>query len=92
MTSVTLASGGGVAAAAVAGSPYDIVPSAAVGTGLGNYAISYDNGALSVNPAPAGHHRGQPQQDLRDDGDVCRDGVYDQRSGQRRHGGQCDVD
>ena len=30
---------------------YSIVPSAATGTGLGNYAISYDPGQLTVNPA-----------------------------------------
>ena len=37
------------ATATVAGSPYAIVPSAAVGTGLGNYTISYVNGTLTVN-------------------------------------------
>ena len=46
---MTLTSTGAAAAAAVGG--YDIVPSAAVGTGLGNYTISYANGTLSVNPA-----------------------------------------
>ena len=35
----------------MAGSPYAIVPSAAVGTGLGNYTITYDNGSLTVTPA-----------------------------------------
>ena len=39
--SVTLTSAGAAATAAVAGSPYDIVASAAVGTGLGNYDIAY---------------------------------------------------
>ena len=34
-----------VATATVVGSPYAIVPSAAVGTGLGNYTITYVNGA-----------------------------------------------
>ena len=34
--------------ATVAGSPYSIVPSAATGTGLGNYSISYTNGVLTV--------------------------------------------
>ncbi len=33
----------------VSGSPYAIVPSAAVGTGLGNYDIGYQNGSLTVN-------------------------------------------
>jgi len=50
-TSVTLTSGGAAATAGVSGSPYAIVPSAAVGTGLGNYTISYSSGALTVNPA-----------------------------------------
>jgi hypothetical protein len=35
----------------VVGSPYTIVPSAAVGTGLNNYTISYASGTLTVNPA-----------------------------------------
>ena len=30
---------------------YAIVPSAAVGTGLSNYTITYVNGSLTVNPA-----------------------------------------
>ena len=52
VTSVTLASPGAAAAATVAGSPYAITPSAAVGSGLGNYAITYVDGALTVDPAP----------------------------------------
>jgi Ca2+-binding RTX toxin-like protein len=36
----------------VLGGPYPIVPSAAAGTGLSNYTISYHNGLLTVNPAP----------------------------------------
>jgi len=51
VTSVTLNSDGAAAAASVAGSPYAIVPSAAVGSGLANYSISYANGSLTVNPA-----------------------------------------
>ena len=47
VSSVTLTSAG-VSGVAAVGS-YPIVPSAAVGTGLGNYAISYVNGALTVN-------------------------------------------
>jgi hypothetical protein len=35
----------------VAGSPYPIVASAAAGTGLTNYTISYTNGSLTVNRA-----------------------------------------
>ena len=40
----------GAAASATVGT-YPIVPSAATGTGLGNYTISYVNGTLTVNPA-----------------------------------------
>jgi hypothetical protein len=54
VTSVSLTSTGAAASAAVAGSPYAIVPSAAVGTGLGNYTVSYVNGALVVNKASVG--------------------------------------
>ena len=50
VTSVTLTSAGAAASATVSGSPYAIVPTAAVGTGLGNYSISYVNGTLTVNP------------------------------------------
>jgi LPXTG-site transpeptidase (sortase) family protein len=46
VTSVTLTSAG--AAAGAANGTYDIIPSAAVGTGLGNYAITYVNGKLTV--------------------------------------------
>jgi MBG domain (YGX type) len=49
--SVSLSSPGAVATATVAGGPYAITPSAAVGTGLGNYNISYGNGSVTVNPA-----------------------------------------
>ena len=34
----------------MAGSPYTITPSAAAGTGLGNYNISYQPGSLTVSP------------------------------------------
>ena len=51
VTSVTLASAGTAATATVAGSPYAIVPTAAVGTGLSNYTIAYSNGSLTVTPA-----------------------------------------
>src|SRR5207253_3836817 len=46
ITGVTLTSAG--AAANAAAGPYSIVPSAAVGTGLGNYKITYANGTLNV--------------------------------------------
>ncbi len=49
--SVTLTSAGAAPTATVAG-PYLIIPSAAVGSGLGNYAITYVDGALTVTPAP----------------------------------------
>ncbi len=49
VTGVTLTSAGSAATASVAGSPYDLVPSAATGTGLGNYNISYANGSLTVD-------------------------------------------
>ena len=51
VTSVTLTSLGAPATASVAGSPYVITPSAAVGSGLANYTITYNNGTLTVDPA-----------------------------------------
>src|SRR5207244_478846 len=50
VASVTLSSTGAVATATVAGSPYAIVASAAVGTGLANYTITYHDGQLTVDP------------------------------------------
>ena len=50
--SITLTSAGAAATATVSGSPYAIIPSDAVGTGLGNYNISYVNGSLTVDPRP----------------------------------------
>jgi len=47
VTSVTLTSTGAAVGAAVG--TYPIVPSAAVGTGLGNYTITYANGSLTVS-------------------------------------------
>jgi hypothetical protein len=46
---VTESSTGAPASATVG--TYNIVPSAATGTGLGNYTIGYVNGRLTVNPA-----------------------------------------
>ncbi len=46
--SVTLTSTGAAPTSDVGS--YDIVPSTATGTGLGNYTIAYDNGQLTVNP------------------------------------------
>ena len=54
VTSVTLPSAGAAATATVAGSPYPVVPSAAVGAGLGNYTISYANGKLTVKQSEFG--------------------------------------
>jgi hypothetical protein len=48
VTSVTMTSAGAAATATVAGSPYAIVASDAVGTGLGNYTINYHNGSFAV--------------------------------------------
>ena len=49
VASVTLISAGAAATAGVGGSPYLITPSAAAGTGLGNYNISYHDGHLTVH-------------------------------------------
>src|SRR5439155_284474 len=48
VTSVTLTSAGAAATANVAGSPYAITPSAAVGSGLSNYNISYHNASVGL--------------------------------------------
>uniref|UniRef100_UPI00292FC1EA beta strand repeat-containing protein n=1 Tax=Pedobacter heparinus TaxID=984 RepID=UPI00292FC1EA len=50
VTGVTLTSTGAAATASVAGSTYPITASAATGTGLDNYNITYIDGALSVTP------------------------------------------
>jgi hypothetical protein len=51
VTSVTLTSAGAAASATVAapGPTYSIMPTTAIGTGLGNYTITYANGTLTVN-------------------------------------------
>jgi hypothetical protein len=51
--SVTLTSPGADASAGVAGSPYAITPSGAVGSGLDNYSITYADGPMFINPAAA---------------------------------------
>ena len=53
VTSITLISGGYAASATFTapGPDYTVTPSAAVGTGLGNYTIGYVNGNLHVNQA-----------------------------------------
>jgi len=50
VTSVTLTSAGAPWNALASGSPYSITPSAAVGTGLGNYTIGYVAGSLTILP------------------------------------------
>src|SRR4029077_12401286 len=54
VTSVTLTSTGAAATATfiAPGPTYAIVASAAVRTGLGNYAISYHDGTLTLTPRP----------------------------------------
>ena len=49
ITSVTLTSSGATNTASIG--TYPIVASAATGSGLGNYTLSYTNGTLTVNPA-----------------------------------------
>jgi VCBS repeat-containing protein len=51
VASVTLSSAGAPPTAQVAGSPYAIVASNAVGSGLANYTITYVDGMLTVDPA-----------------------------------------
>jgi len=51
VTSATFASPGAAATATVAGSPYTITPSAAVGTGLSNYTITYTTNTFTVTKA-----------------------------------------
>jgi hypothetical protein len=53
VTNVTLTSSGAAGTAGVGGSPYSIVASAAQGTGLTNYSITYSNGTLTVNAKAA---------------------------------------
>ena len=66
VTSVTLTSAGAAATATVAGSPYAIIARPAVGTGLGNYTISYvDAPRLTVNRKALTITARQPDQDLR---------------------------
>ena len=54
VSSVTLTSSGAVASAPLSGSPYSIVPSAATGTGISNYTITYTNGVLTINSTSEG--------------------------------------
>ena len=54
VSSASLSSAGALAGAGVAGSPYSIVITNAVGVGLTNYTINYVNGQLTVTAAPLG--------------------------------------
>ena len=54
VASVSLSSAGSAAGAVVGGSPYSIVATNAVGSGLGNYTINYVNGQMTVTAAPLG--------------------------------------
>jgi len=54
VTGASLSSTGAAAGANVSGSPYSIVVTNAVGTGLTNYTISYVNGTLSVGSVVLG--------------------------------------
>jgi hypothetical protein len=58
VSSVTLTSAGAAASAGVGS--YDIVPSAAVGVGLGNYTINYNKGTFQVLYATSGACAGEP--------------------------------
>ncbi|MES2209391.1 MAG: S8 family serine peptidase, partial [Chloroflexota bacterium] len=49
--SVTLSSAGAAAGATVAGGPYAVTVSTALGTGLANYTIGYTPGSITVTPA-----------------------------------------
>ncbi len=69
-----------------------ITPSAAVGTGLGNYTITYVDGELTVDPGRADHHRRRPDQDLRPDRGLRRHRVHHDGPAQRGHRRQRDAD
>ena len=56
VTSVTETSAGAAATATVASDPYSIVASAATGTGLSNYTITYVNGTLYRQSGVADRH------------------------------------
>ena len=79
VTAVTLISAGAPATATVAGSPYPITPSAAVGTGLANYTITYVHGRADRHHGHPDHHRDQPDEGLRHDVHLRRDRVHRRR-------------
>ena len=76
VTSVTLTSAGAAATATVTGSPYSIIPSAALGTGLGNYTISYVNGTMIVNPIALTITASNRTKTYGDACNLCRNRIY----------------
>ena len=91
VTSVTLTSAGAAATATVAGSPYDIVASDAVGTGLDNYTISYHNRQADGRPEGVGRDRHGRTKTYGDTVTFAGTEFTRQRAGQRRHGNQRDA-
>ena len=86
VTSVSLSSPGAAATATVAGSPYAIVASGAVGSGLGELHDQLRQRQPDGEPGAADDHGQQHDQDLWANGDVRGHGVHDERAGQQRHG------
>jgi MBG domain (YGX type) len=70
VTSITLTCAGYAAAALPSATPYPVVPSAAVGTGLGNYTIGYLNGQFTIGygACSGGYTNAQIQQPVNSDG------------------------
>ena len=81
---MTLTSAGAAASATVG--TYNIVPSAAVGTGLSNYTISYDNGSLTVNTAALTITANSTSKTYGQTATFAGTEFSDDRPGQRRHG------
>ena len=63
--SVTLTSLGALASASVAGSPYAIIPSNEVGTGVANYTVTYVPGELTVTAGDRRHRGHRVQRPVR---------------------------
>jgi hypothetical protein len=91
VTSVTLTSLGATNTATIAGSPYPIVPTNAVGIGLANYTITYINGKLIVippmpiitwaAPVPIGYGEALSTNQLNATANVSGSFVYDPTNG-----------
>ena len=86
VTSVTLSSAG-AATSAVKGS-YAITPSAATGTGLGNYTITYADGSLTVDAKPLTITAANRTIPYGDAVTFAGSEFHHQRAGQRRYGYQ----